>query len=85
MAPQLDHYRLLGRSGPRVSPLALCAMSFSTKQGWGSDDSESAKMIDHYIACGGNFIDTANFYGDSELVLGNLIQRAREKLVLSTK
>lgn len=31
----LNHYRLLGRSGLRVSPLALGTMTFGTDWGWG--------------------------------------------------
>lgn len=34
----LDQYRLLGRSGLRVSPLALGTMTFGTEWGWGSDE-----------------------------------------------
>ena len=36
MSDQLDNYRLLGRSGLRVSPLSLGAMTFGVAQGWGS-------------------------------------------------
>ena len=33
----LDHYRLLGRSGLRVSPLSLGTMTFGADWGWGAD------------------------------------------------
>src|SRR5579864_7148185 len=89
MAMQLDNYSLLGRSGLRVSPLTLGAMTFGMTPGrWGSSDEEAAQMVDLYTARGGNFIDTANFYGNmgqSEVVLGKLIQSRRDSLVISTK
>ncbi len=84
---QLDHYRLLGRSGLRVSPLALGTMTFAV-DGWGSTDEEAAAMVDTYIDRGGNFIDTADFYGGmggSEELLGRLIAGRRQPLVISTK
>jgi aryl-alcohol dehydrogenase-like predicted oxidoreductase len=89
MAMQLDHYRLLGRSGLRVSPLCLGTMTFGTGPGaWGSSDAEAAQIVDRYVELGGNFIDTANFYGrmgQSEVLLGQLVKSRRERLVLSTK
>jgi aryl-alcohol dehydrogenase-like predicted oxidoreductase len=89
MALRLDDYRLLGRSGVRVSPLCLGTMTFGVQPGgWGSSDEEAARLIDLYIARGGNFIDTANFYGQlgqSEVVLGRAVEGRRHKLVISTK
>ena len=58
----LDHYVTLGRSGLRVSPLCLGAMTFGEDLGWGSSVEESQQILDRFIAVGGNFIDTANFY-----------------------
>jgi aldo/keto reductase family protein len=55
-------YYLLGKSGLRVSELALGAMSFGTDWGWGTEISEARKMLDLYIDNGGNFVDTANCY-----------------------
>ena len=56
MSLQLDEYRLLGRSGLRVSPLSLGTMTFGM-EGWGTDDAEAERMVDHYVGSGGNFID----------------------------
>lgn len=84
---QLDDYRLLGRSGLRVSPLTLGTMTFAA-QGWGSSEEDAARMVDLYIDRGGNFIDTANFYGGmggSEELLGRLVKDRRRQLVISTK
>src|SRR3546814_2446694 len=56
----LDTYRLLGRSGLRVSPMALGTMTFGTDWGWGADEAEARRIFDAYVDRGGNFIDTAN-------------------------
>jgi aryl-alcohol dehydrogenase-like predicted oxidoreductase len=89
MAMQLDDYRLLGRSGLRVSPLALGTMTFRVGPGsWGSSDEEAKQMVDMYVDRGGNFIDTADFYGQlggSETLLGELVKDRRHRMVISTK
>jgi aryl-alcohol dehydrogenase-like predicted oxidoreductase len=89
MPTKLDDYRLLGRSGLRVSPLALGTMTFRVGGGsWGSTDEEAKQMVDMYIDRGGNFIDTADFYGQmgqSEELLGELVKGRRDPLVISTK
>ncbi|WP_438022927.1 aldo/keto reductase [Sorangium sp. So ce233] len=86
-ALSLDTYRLLGRSGLRVSPLALGTMTFGTDWGWGSDREEARRIFDVYLDRGGNFIDTANKYtnGTSERLVGELAGDRRERLVLATK
>jgi aryl-alcohol dehydrogenase-like predicted oxidoreductase len=86
----LDHYVTLGRSGLRVSPLCLGAMTFGEDLGWGSSVEESQSIMDRYIDRGGNFIDTANFYtkSHSEKIIGDHIGRhaaRRDRLVLATK
>lgn len=86
----LDHYVTLGRSGLRVSPFCLGAMTFGEDLGWGSSVEESHQIIDRYIELGGNFIDTANFYtkSHSEKILGDHVGRhpaRRDRLVLATK
>ena len=48
----MDH-RQLGRSGLRVSPLALGTMTFANDR-WGSDDVTSRAIFDRYVADGGN-------------------------------
>ncbi|PNU04237.1 aldo/keto reductase [Novosphingobium guangzhouense] len=88
MATCLDHYRLLGRSGLRVSPLALGTMTFGVEGGWGSSPDEAQAMVDHFVERGGNFIDTADFYGrmgGSEEWLGRIVKGRRHPLVISTK
>jgi len=86
----LNHYVTLGRSGLRVSPLCLGAMTFGEDLGWGTSVEESQKIIDRFIELGGNFIDTANFYtkSHSEKIIGDHIgkhQSRRDRIVLATK
>lgn len=45
----LGHYVTLGRSGLRVSPLCLGAMTFGEDLGWGSSVEESQRIIDRFI------------------------------------
>jgi len=61
-------YRLLGKSGLRVSEASLGTMTFGDEWGWGSAKAEAQKVYETYREAGGNFIDTANFYtnGTSE-------------------
>lgn len=79
----LDAYRLLGRSGLRVSPLALGTMTF----GWGADRDAARAIFDAYVSRGGNFVDTANGYanGVSEEMVGEFAKSRREELVIATK
>ena len=86
---RLDHYRTLGRSGLRVSPLCLGTMTFGTDWGWGAEVADSRAMLDRYVEAGGNFFDTANIYtkGHSEVILGDYFAErgGRERAVLATK
>ena len=80
-------YRLLGKSGLRVTELCLGTMTFGTEWGWGSDHQASKEVFDAYCNAGGNFIDTANRYteGTSETWLGEFIHADRDHFVLATK
>jgi len=87
MATRLDHYRLLGRSGLRVSPLCLGTMTFGSGPGWGTDEAEARRIFNRYTELGGNSIDTANFYsmGESERIVGKLVEGVRQRYVIATK
>lgn len=80
-------FKLLGKSGLRVSELCLGTMTFGTEWGWGADKHESKKIFEAYANAGGNFIDTANRYteGTSEMFLGDFISADRDHFVVSTK
>ncbi|HKM56004.1 MAG TPA: aldo/keto reductase [Isosphaeraceae bacterium] len=80
-------YRLLGKSGLRVSELCLGTMTFGEDWGWGSSKDESRQILDAFLEAGGNFIDTANMYtnGSSEKLLGEFLEGRRDAAVLATK
>ncbi len=81
-------YKLLGKSGLRVSELCLGCGTFGTNWGpLGSDQEESRKIFDTFVEAGGNFIDTSNRYqeGQSEQFLSEFIHPNRDRLVLATK
>ncbi len=76
-------YRQLGRSGLKVSEICLGTMTF----GHGTDEAEARRMVDHAIAAGINFFDTANSYADaqSEVYLGKALKGKRKDVVVATK
>jgi aryl-alcohol dehydrogenase-like predicted oxidoreductase len=80
-------YKLLGRSGLRVSELALGTMTFGEDWGWGASKEESRRIFDRFIEAGGNFVDTANNYtdGTSETFVGEFVARERDRFVIATK
>jgi aryl-alcohol dehydrogenase-like predicted oxidoreductase len=83
-------YKLLGKSGLRVSELCLGAMTFGEDWGEflrGASKEESKEIFDLFVEAGGNFIDTANNYqnGTSEKYVGEFIASERHKFVLATK
>jgi aryl-alcohol dehydrogenase-like predicted oxidoreductase len=81
------NYRLLGRSGLRVSEISLGTMTFGEEWGWGAGRDESKRIYDAYREAGGNFIDTANVYtnGSSERLLGEFLEGHRDQMVVATK
>jgi aryl-alcohol dehydrogenase-like predicted oxidoreductase len=80
-------YKLLGKTGIKVSELCLGTMTFGTEWNFGSDKKESQRVFDAFCNAGGNFFDTANIYttGTSEKYLGEFMQSERENLVIASK
>ncbi|HWQ13827.1 MAG TPA: aldo/keto reductase [Roseiflexaceae bacterium] len=80
-------YKLLGRSGLRVSELCLGTMTFGDDWGWGAGREESARIFTAFAAAGGNFIDTSNNYtnGTSERLVGAFVAGERERFVIASK
>ncbi|RKG99109.1 aldo/keto reductase [Corallococcus carmarthensis] len=76
----------LGRTGPRVFPIALGCMSMSGAYG-PSDESESIATLREAIDRGVTLIDTADFYasGHNELLIRRAIEGQRDKVRLSVK
>ncbi|RDZ63580.1 aryl-alcohol dehydrogenase [Haloferax sp. Atlit-12N] len=81
----------LGRTGTTVSELAFGTWRFGRQ----NDDGEvevgrdrAHELLDAYAAAGGNFIDTADMYGDgaSETYIGEWLEtRDREDFVVASK
>jgi aryl-alcohol dehydrogenase-like predicted oxidoreductase len=81
-------YKLLGRSGLKISELCLGSMGFGTEAGWGADKETSFAIMDAFANAGGNFIDTANVYklGTSEKIIGEYLgNHDRDFFVVATK
>ncbi len=75
-------YRLLGQTGLRVSELFLGAMTFGGEY---TPPEEGRRILDRYADAGGNVVNTASAYGESEDILGELLEGRRDRFVLATK
>jgi aryl-alcohol dehydrogenase-like predicted oxidoreductase len=79
-------YRTLGRTGIKVSPYGLGALTFATSVGVGNPDpADSARIIGRALEAGINLVDTSDAYGDSEEVVGKALKGRRDDVVLATK
>ncbi|MFN5210191.1 MAG: aldo/keto reductase [Bacteroidota bacterium] len=80
-------YKLLGKSGLKVSELCLGTMGFGQEWKWGADKDISFEIMKQFTDKGGNFIDTANRYteGSSEKYIGEFMKGNRDYFVLATK
>jgi aryl-alcohol dehydrogenase-like predicted oxidoreductase len=78
-------YRVLGRSGVKVAPLALGTLNF----GLPTDQEESIRILNLAVERGINLVDTANVYndGESERIIGRAFQQGlpRQQVFLATK
>ena len=84
-------YRLLGRSGLKVSALTVGTMTFGGK-GWAKTVgdlgvAEAKKLVDMSLDAGVNMIDTADVYsnGASEEIVGEITDKRRNGVLLATK
>ncbi|NCL72874.1 aldo/keto reductase [Rhodococcus sp. YH1] len=78
-------YRILGRTGVKVSPLALGAMNFGV---WANKDhDDAARIIHRALDAGINVVDTADVYsqGENEDIVGKALKGRREDVFLATK
>ena len=80
-------YRTLGLSGSAVSSLCLGTMTFGVE----TDEPVAHQQLDRFLEAGGNFVDTADVYGDgrSEEIIGRWFASrpadVTEPVVLATK
>lgn len=84
--------RQLGQSTLHVTPIAFGGNVF----GWTADEKTSFALLDHFVASGFNFIDSADAYsrwhpgnkgGESEVIIGNWLKArgGRDKVIIATK
>lgn len=87
-------YVFLGNTGLKVSNLALGTMTFGGHpdgRPTQCDEAEARRLLDAFVAVGGNFIDTADVYqaGESESILGRWLQTKepafRRQVIIATK
>ncbi|MDN2565528.1 aldo/keto reductase [Aquibium sp. A9E412] len=77
------HKTPLYRDGPRVARLCLGTMMFGDQ----TDEAEAGRIVEAYLAAGGDFFDTADVYagGASETILGRLLKPVRQDVFVATK
>jgi aryl-alcohol dehydrogenase-like predicted oxidoreductase len=75
------NYCRLGKSELFISRIGFGCMSL------GEDDAHNARLIQHAIANGINFFDTANLYqkGFNELSVGKALKEKRKEVIIATK
>jgi aryl-alcohol dehydrogenase-like predicted oxidoreductase len=87
VSTEMEHFTFGRNNGLRVSALALGAGNFGIGWGYGADKEATAAIVDRFADAGGTFIDTAASYqaGESEEILGRLLEDRREEFTLATK
>lgn len=80
-------YRLLGKSGLRVSELCLGTLNFGEAKSWGVDGTVAHEILTRFADGGGTFIDTAPNYagGEAEKIVGSFVSADRSDYVIATK
>ncbi len=81
-------YRILGRTGLRVSVIGLGTWQFGGEWGHDFSQTEADAILDAAGECGINLIDTAECYGDhlSERLIGDYLARHdRSRWIVATK
>ncbi|XP_057783714.1 probable aldo-keto reductase 4 isoform X2 [Salvia miltiorrhiza] len=76
----------LGSQGLEVSKLGLGCMSMSAYYGPPKPEADMIQLIHHSIDSGVTFLDTSDFYGDNEILIGKALKGGvREKVQIATK
>lgn len=81
------NYRILGRTGLKISEIGYGAWGIGGGPWQGADDQESYAALHGAADLGVNFIDTALSYGGghSERLLGRLLKERQEEIIVATK
>lgn len=77
----------LGNTGLLISELGFGAWPIGGTMYGPVEESEAIECVKAYLAAGGNFIDTARRYGQSEAILGKVLSQSgpRDQVVLASK
>ncbi len=82
-------YRILGKTGLRVSAVGIGCWQMAIDGSWGTGgtDEESIATIQHAETLGINLLDTSASYGGghSEEVIGRALQDRRDRYIVATK
>ena len=81
-------YKTFGtHTGLLTAELALGVSLFGRTIGYGATPEDAKTILDTYVDAGGNFVDTSSRYrfGQSEMMLGELMADKRENLIVATK
>ncbi|MBB5984761.1 aldo/keto reductase [Sphingobium lignivorans] len=86
----LDDFVTFGRSGLRVSRMALGGFNFGGGQPWSLDGKAAGQLISRYRDLGGNLLDVANSYGggEAETIVGDYLAAhsgVRDRMVIASK
>jgi myo-inositol catabolism protein IolS len=83
--PGTMRYRMLGRTGLKVSEVGFGSWGIGG-QGYGAaDKTESLNALARAEELGCNFVDSAEVYGDAELTLGEFLKNRRSRWIVATK
>ncbi|MEM7371752.1 MAG: aldo/keto reductase [Bacteroidota bacterium] len=79
--------RTLGKTGFRITELALGTWQVGGKWGSGFDHANADRILNAAVDAGVNFIDTADVYeaGESEKAVGRLLKNRSERIYVATK
>ena len=81
------NYRLLGKTGFKVSEISLGTWQVGGKWGDGFDAKKADRILNEAVDGGINFIDTADVYENrkSEKAVGKLVRSRAERIYVATK
>jgi aryl-alcohol dehydrogenase-like predicted oxidoreductase len=81
------NYRILGKTGFKVSEISLGTWQIGGRWGDNFDEKTAIDTLNRAVDLGVNFIDTADVYngGLSEKVIGKLLKERKEEIKVATK
>ncbi|TAK99572.1 MAG: aldo/keto reductase [Rhodospirillaceae bacterium] len=77
--------RKLGTEGLKVSAIGLGCMGLSVAYADVPDEAQGLRLIGRAVELGVTMFDTAEVYGNNELLVGKALRTVRERVVIATK